>query len=147
MGLEERLLEDMKTGMKSGDKLAVETLRMLRSQIKNASIAKGEDLSEDDVIGVLSKEAKKRKESLALFKEGGRKDLVEKEQKELDLITSYLPEALSDDELLGIVQNAIDESGAEGLRDMGKVMGLVMPKVKGRADGKMVQELVKKKLS
>ena len=147
MGLEERLLEDMKTGMKSGDKLAVETLRMLRSQIKNASIAKGEDLSEDDVIGVLSKEAKKRKESLALFKEGGRKDLVEKEQKELDLITSYLPEALSDDELLGIVQNAIDESGAEGLRDMGKVMGLVMPKVKGRADGKMVQELVEKKLS
>ena len=147
MGLEERLLEDMKTGMKSGDKLAVETLRMLRSQIKNASIAKGEDLSEDDVIGVLSKEAKKRKESLELFKEGGREDLVEKEQTELDLISSYLPEALSDDELLGIVQKAIDESGAEGLRDMGKVMGLVMPKVKGRADGKMVQELVKKKLS
>lgn len=147
MKVEAKLLDDMKAAMKSGDKVAVETLRMIRSQIKNASIAKGKDLSEEDVIDVLSKEAKKRKESLELFKQGGREDLAEKEQQELNIITSYLPAALSEDEVLGIIDKAIAEVGAEGMQDMGKVMGKVMPEVKGRVDGKVVQELVKKKLS
>jgi len=146
MGLEERLLNDMKAAMKSGDKVALETLRMLRSHINNARIAKGEDLSEEDVLGVLSKEAKKRKEAIGLYREGGRDDLADKEQQEHDLIVTYLPEALSDQELLDIIQKAIEESGAESLRDMGKVMGVVMPQVKGRADGKQVQAFVKKKL-
>ena len=146
MGLQEKLLDDMKTAMKSGNKVALETLRMLRSQLKNASIAKGEDLSEEDVIGVLSKEAKKRKESLELFRQGGREDLAEKEEMEMQIIASYLPEALSEDELAKIVDKAVVETEAESLRDMGKVMGVVMPQVKGRADGKAVQEMVKKKL-
>ena len=147
MGVEAKLLDDMKAAMKSGDKVAVETLRMIRSQLKNASIAKGKDLSEENVIDVLSKEAKKRKESLELFKQGGREDLAEKEQQELNIITSYLPAALSEDEVSGIIDKAIVEVGAQGMQDMGKVMGKVMPEVKGRADGKVVQELVKKKLS
>ena len=146
MGLQEKLLDDMKTAMKSGNKVALETLRMLRSQLKNASIAKGEDLSEEDVIGVLSKEAKKRKESLELYRQGGREDLAEKEEIEMQIIASYLPEALSEDELAKIVDKAVVETEAESLRDMGKVMGVVMPQVKGRADGKVVQEIVKKKL-
>ena len=146
MGLQEKLLDDMKTAMKSGNKVALETLRMLRSQLKNASIAKGEDLSEEDVIGVLSKEAKKRKESLELYRQGGREDLAEKEEIEMQIIVSYLPEALSEDELAKIVDKAVVETEAESLRDMGKVMGVVMPQVKGRADGKAVQEMVKKKL-
>jgi uncharacterized protein YqeY len=120
---------------------------MIRSQLKNASIAQGKELSEEEVIDVLSKEAKKRKESLELFKQGGREDLAEKEQQELNIITSYLPAVLSEDEVLGIIDKAITEVGAEGMQDMGKVMGKVMPEVKGRADGKAVQELVKKKLS
>ena len=146
MGLQEKLLDDMKTAMKSGNKVALETLRMLRSQLKNASIAKGEDLSEDNVMSVLSKEAKKRKESLELYKQGGREDLAEKEEMEMQIIMSYLPEALSEDELEKIVDKAVVETEADSLRDMGKVMGLVMPQVKGRADGKVVQEMVKKKL-
>jgi len=146
MGLQEKLLDDMKTAMKSGNKIALETLRMLRSQLKNASIAKGEDLSEEDVVGVLSKEAKKRKESLELYRQGGREDLAEKEEMEMQIIVSYLPEALSEDELAKIVDKAVVETEAESLRDMGKVMGVVMPQVKGRADGKAVQEMVKKKL-
>ena len=147
MGVEAKLLDDMRAAMKSGNKVALETSRMIRSQLKNASIAKGKDLSEEDVIDVLSKEAKKRKESLELFKQGGREDLAEKEQHELNIITSYLPAALSEDEVLGIIDKAVAEVGAEGMQDMGKVMGKVMPEVKGRADGKVVQELVKKKLS
>lgn len=146
MGLQEKLLEDMKTVMKSGDRVALETIRMLRAQLKNGSIAKGEDLSDDEVIGVLSKEARKRKESLELFRQGGRDDLVDIEERELEIITSYLPEALSPEQLEEIVDKAMNETGAESPRDMGKVMGHVMPQIKGRADGKMVQELVKKKL-
>jgi len=147
MGLEEKLLQDMNSAMKSGDKVALETIRMVRAQPKNASIAKGEDLSEEDVIEVLSKEAKKKKESLELYKQGGREDLVEKEEKESSVIASYLPEALSQEELEEIVDKAVEETGARSLMEMGKVMGVVMPQVKGRAEGKGVQELVKKKLS
>jgi len=147
MGLEEKLLQDMNSAMKSGDKVALETIRMVRAQLKNASIAKGEDLSEEDVIEVLSKEAKKRKESLELYKQGGREDLVEKEEKELSVIASYLPEALSQEELEEIVDKAVEETGARSLMEMGKVMGVVMPQVKGRVGGKGVQELVEQKLS
>ncbi len=147
MGLEQKLVDDMKSAMKSGDKMVLGTIRMLRAQLKNASIAKGKDLSDEDVIDILSREAKKRKESLELYKKGGRADLVEKEEKELAIITSYLPEQLSQDEIEKIVDEIIAETGAESLRDMGKVMGAVMQKVKGRADGKIVQEIVKKKLS
>jgi uncharacterized protein YqeY len=146
MGLQEKLLDDMKLAMKSGDKLVLETVRMLRSQIKNVSISKGEDLTDDDVVGVLTKEAKKRKESLELYKQGERQDLADKEAAELKIIDSYLPEALSQEELEKIVSEAIAESGAESLKEMGKVMGAVMPKVKGRADGKAVQEMVRVKL-
>lgn len=147
MTLEEKLLDDMKAAMKSGDKLVLDTLRVLRAELKNASIAKGEELSEEEIVGVLSKEAKRRRESLESFEKGGRQDLVEKEKRELELITSYLPEPFSEEELDDIVQKAVGATGAESLRDMGKVMGVVMPQIKGRADGKLVQELVKKKLS
>lgn len=147
MGLQEQLLEDMKSAMKSGDQVKLDTLRMLRAQLKNATIALGEELSEQDVLSVLSKEAKKRKESIALYKEGGREDLAAKEENEHEIISSYLPEAMSEEAIAETIQNVIQETGAEGLRDMGKVMGQVMAKVKGRADGSQVQQLVKKMLS
>jgi len=147
MGLQEKLLEDMKSAMKSGDQIKLDTLRMLRSQLKNAAISSGKDLSEQDVMGVLSKEAKKRKEAVELYKEGGRDELAEKEEKEFEIIQSYLPEALSEDEIIKVIKKVIQETGAEGMRDMGKVMGQVMGQVKGRADGGEIQALVKKMLS
>jgi uncharacterized protein YqeY len=147
MNLQEKLLNDMKSALKSGDKETLGTIRMLRSQLQNASIKKGKELSDEDVIGVLSKEAKKRKESVEMYKKGEREDLVEKEAHELEIISSYLPEALSREELESIVEKAIEEARAESLREMGKVMGFIMPQVKGRADGKEVQEIVKNKLS
>jgi len=147
MGLQDRLLEDMKSAMKSGDQVKLDTIRMLRSQLKNANISSGEELSEQDVIGVLSKEAKKRKEAIELYKQGGREELAEKEEKEHEIIRSYLPEVLSDEAISKVIQKVIQETGAEGLRDMGKVMAQVMAQVKGRADGGQVQALVKKKLS
>lgn len=147
MNLQEKLLHDMKSALKSGDRETLETIRMLRSQLQNASIKKGKDLSDEDVVDVLSKEAKKRKESVEMYKKGEREDLVEKETHELEIISSYLPEALSPEELESIVEKAIEEANAESLRELGKVMGFVMPQVKGLADGKEVQEIVKNKLS
>lgn len=146
MGIQETLIHDMKSSMKSGDKVALETIRMLRAQIKNECLKKGEEISDDEIIKVLSKESKKRKEALDLFKKGGREDLVEKEAYELKIIDSYLPKQLSQEELEKIIDQAIKETNAESLRDMGQVMQIVMPQVTGRAEGKTVQELVKKKL-
>lgn len=147
MGLEETLSADLKNAMRSNDKVAVETLRVIRAAIQNARLAKQKDLTEADVLSVLNKEAKKRKESIDLYEKGGRSDLVEQESKELEIISAYLPEALSEETLIQIIDQAIDEAGAESVREMGKVMGLVMPKVKGKADGKHVQDLVREKLS
>lgn len=146
MALADQLLQDMKTAMKSGDKITLETIRMVRSQIKNVEVQKGETLTDEDIFQVLTKEAKRRKESIEMYKEGGRDDLAENESKELNVIQSYLPEALSEDELLAIIADAIEKTGARGMSDMGKVMGAVMPQTKGRADGKMIQNLVRQKL-
>ena len=139
MGVEEKLLEDMKTAMKSGDKVKLETIRMIRAQLKNASLGKEEPLPEADVTAIIDKEAKRHKESIELYKQGQRDDLAEKESQELAIIQSYLPAALSETEITQI--------NASGLQDMGKVMGVIMPQVKGRADGKLIQEQVRQKLS
>ena len=119
MGLQEKLLEDMKSAMKSGDQVKLDTVRMLRSQLKNANISSGKELSDQDVIGVLSKEAKKRKEAIELYKEGGREELAAKEEKEYEIIRSYLPEEMSEEALVEIIKKVIQETGAEGMRDMG----------------------------
>lgn len=145
--IEDQLMRDMKTALKSGDKLTLETIRMIRAQLKNAYLAKGKELKEEEVIHVLNKEAKRRKESLELYQQGGRDDLAEKESQELKIIHSYLPKGLKKSEVEEIINQVIKETGAESPRDMGRVMGEVMSKVKGRAEGKFVQELVKIKLS
>ena len=147
MTIQERLTQNMKTALKSNDKVQLETIRLLRSQLQNTSISKGKELSEEEVIEVIVKEVKKRKESIKMFEDGGRQDLVDKEKQELKILSSYLPKPLGEKELEEIISQAIKEVNAESMRDMGKVMALVMPKIKGRADGKLVQETVKKKLS
>jgi uncharacterized protein YqeY len=142
MSLIEKIDRETIEALKAGDKLRVSVLRGLKSDIKYRRIEKGEDLTDDDVIEVLSSAAKKRRDSIEQFSKGGRKDLVEKEQFELDTIKSYLPEALGEDRLREIITAAIAETGAESPRQIGDVMKVVMPQVKGKADGKLVNRLV-----
>lgn len=146
MKIIERLAEDMKSAMKSGDKVRLNTIRQLRAQLKDAHIAKMDELTEDDAIGVLTNAAKKRKEAIEMYEKGGRPELVEQEKAELAIIRDYLPAPLGADELQRIVDAAIAATGASGMTDLGKVMGKVMAQVKGRADGKLVQQMVRAKL-
>jgi len=143
MGLKERLVSDLKQSLKAGEKLRLSTIRLLMSEIKNAEIAKRGELTEDELLSVVSREAKRRRESIEEFKKGKREDLVEKESFELQVLQGYLPEQLSEGDLLRIVQKTIDEVGASAPGDLGKVMGKLMPRVRGRADGKHVNEVVR----
>ncbi len=148
MGLKDQLAADLKEAMKQGEALRRDTLRFLRAAVHNAEIAAGEEFQSDDqVIAVLAKEAKKSQESIEEFRKGGRDDLVEKETAQLAVIQSYLPQALSEDELRELVMETIAAVSAEGMRDLGKVMKELMPKVRGRADGKLANEIVRQALT
>lgn len=146
MTIAEQLNEDMKAAMKSQDKVRLSTIRQLRSQLKDAQIAKGAELTEDDVIAALTNAAKRRKEAIEMYEKGGRADLVEAENRELEIIQAYLPKQLSDEELAGIISQVIAETGASHPSDLGRVMGKIMAQVRGRADGKVVQQMVREKL-
>ena len=146
MGIEDRLQEDLKSSMKSGEKVKVETIRMLRSQIKNAAIAKSGALTEMEIVSVLAKEVKHRKEALELYQKGGREDLSTAEARGIEIIESYMPQAMSPEEIEGVVSEVLAQTGASGLKDMGKVMSAVMARLKGLADGNLVQTLVRRKL-
>ena len=147
MSVFEKLTSDMKDAMKAGEKERLSTIRLLRGQIKDAAIDKRDDLSEEEEIAILSNAAKKRRESIKIYSEAGRDDLAGKEQRELDVIQSYLPQQLSSKEIARIVDEAIDETGAQSMKDIGRLMGVIMPKVKGRADGKQINEMIRQKLS
>ena len=148
MNLKEKLNENMRKALREKDTLRLSTIRLLLAAIKNLEIAKGKDkeLKESDLIGALSSEAKKRKEAIEGYKRGKREDLVEKETRELEIIKEYLPEELSPGKLGKIIEETIEEADAKDLKDMGKVMGAVMEKVKGRADGKVVNQIVRESL-
>jgi len=146
MTLSERLNEDYKTAMKSGEKLRVETLRLLRAQLKQEQIDKMRELSPEDEMAALSNAAKKRREAIASYKQAGRDDLLQKEAAELAIISSYLPQQLSQEELAPIIDAAIKETGSAAASDLGKVMGKIMPQIKGRADGKLAQQMVRERL-
>jgi uncharacterized protein YqeY len=148
--LKDRLRSDLTTAMKSRDEIRSSTLRMLLTAITNAEVAGKEqvELSDDQVVGVLSTEAKKRREAATAFEDAGRAEMAEKERAELEVLVGYLPEQLGEDEVADIVRAAIEQTGAagEGMRAMGKVMGLVQPQVKGRADGAAVAAEVRRQL-
>lgn len=148
MRLKEKLNEDMRKALREKDTLRLSTIRLLLAAIQNLEIAKGKDkeLKGSDLIDVLNSEAKKRKESIEEYKKGKREDLVEKETKELEIIKEYLPEEISPKELGRIIEETIEEVGARDLKDMGKVMGAVMKKVKGGADGTVVNQMVRARL-
>ena len=147
MNLENKILQDLKEAMKSGDRFKVETLRGLIAQIKDEKIKlRPKEIEEKDVLTVLNRAVKRRKEAIELYKQGDRPELAEKEQKELEIIQQYLPEQLSRDEILKFIEQAIAEVQAASIKDMGKVMSAVMKKVQGKADGKEVQQLVRERL-
>lgn len=143
----DRISEDMKQAMKNKDKLKLSVIRMIRSAIKYTEIEKQTTLSDEQILDVLTREVKQRRDSLQEFEKAGRQDLVENVQAELEILKQYLPQQLSEQELRNIIQSVIEEIGAKGKSDMGKVMSAVMPKVKGRADGKLINQLVQEYLS
>lgn len=147
MGLEERLMEEMKEAMKSNDKSRLSTIRMLRSAIKNKEIEQRGKLDDEGIYKVIQAMVRKGEESIEQFKAGGRMDLVEKERREVEILNSFLPQPLSKEEILAIIDEVVAETKATSLKDMGKVMKSVMPRLGGRADGKVVNQLVKERLS
>ncbi|MEX0427919.1 GatB/YqeY domain-containing protein [Nocardioides sp. DS6] len=148
--LKDRLRADLTTAMKARDEVRSSTLRMILTAITNAEVAgkTAKELSDDDIIGVLSTEAKKRREAAAAFREGGRDEMAAKESAEAAVIADYLPAQLSEGEITELVTAAIAQVGAagEGMRAMGKVMGVVTPQTKGRADGAAVAAEVRRQL-
>ena len=142
MSVLERVQDDASAALKAGDRERASALRLIASELQKAAKE-----GSDDELAVLQRERKRRLEAADAYKEGGREDLASSEQGEAELIGAYLPEQLSDEELEAIVGDAVAESGASSPQEMGKVMSLVMPKVKGRAEGKRVSELVKGKLT
>jgi uncharacterized protein YqeY len=146
MSLKERIDADYKTAMKERDALRVSVLRLLRSAIHNAEIDRQRALTDDEILGVIQSEIRKRRESIEAFQQGGRADLAEREQAELAILETYLPQPFSRAELEALVRETIREVGALSVRDMGKVMAALMPKVRGRADGREVNELVRQLL-
>lgn len=142
-----QIQSDLKDAQLNKDEVKTSTLRLLLSEIKNKEISKGGVLSDEDVVAVIRQELKKRKEAAQAFRLGDREEAALKEEAEAAVLESYLPPAMSDEELSKIVKNTINELEASSLADIGKVMGAVMGKVKGQADGSKVSALVKEKLS
>lgn len=143
----EQLNQDMKKAMKTKERDRLTTIRMIKSAIQNEEISKGRELESDEEIAILSREKKQRLESYEEFEKAGRTDLLEKLDKEIEIVDKYLPEQLSDDEVRDIVNETIDEVGAESMQDMGEVMSNVMPKVQGKADGGQINTLVREILA
>ncbi|MCP3176554.1 MAG: GatB/YqeY domain-containing protein [Desulfuromonadales bacterium] len=147
MSLQEQLNTAMKDAMRAKDSLRLNTIRMIRTAIKNREIDERKELDDQGVITVLSTVVKQRRESAQVYRENGRPELAEKEEQELAVVMEFLPSQLSDDELKALIEEAVTEVGAASMKDMGKVMKVVAAKTTGRADGKVVSELVKARLS
>lgn len=142
MTLNDRMNEDMKAAMKAKEKFTLSVLRMLRSEIKNEEISKREKLNDDEIVQVLSRELKKRKDAAEEYRKFNREDTALDLEKEVQIILAYLPEQLTEEEITEIVKEAVENTGAQSKKDMGKVMGIIMPKLKGRADGRLVNQIV-----
>ena len=138
---------DITAAMRSGDALRRDTLRMAENAIYNAEKRDRREYSDDEVAGILAKEVKTRRESVDAFRKGGREDLAAKEEAEIAILAAYLPEQLSETEIAALIEEAIATTGAAGPRDMGKVMGWLAPKTKGRADGRLVSQAVNASLA
>ncbi len=146
MNLAERLNDDMKQAMKSGDKFRLQTIRLIRASIKNQEIELRRPLDDNETLTILSRELKQRRDSQLDFEKGGREDLVSNVRAEIEIISEYLPRQLTEEEIKAIVVQTMQETGASSKADLGKLMGALMPKVKGVADGKVVNAIVQQSL-
>lgn len=147
MTIQERIFNDLKTAMKNKDMAKLSVLRMIISSIKNKELEKKSSLVDEDVLAILSSEAKKRREAISGFEKAGRPELAQGEKNELEIIQSYLPEQMTEEEIRDIVKLAVEETGAQGMKEIGLVMKEIMPKVKGKADGNLVNSIVKEFLN
>jgi hypothetical protein len=147
MSVKEKLMEDMKKALKKGEKIRLSAIRLLLSQIKNVEIEKGKELSDDEIHQIILREAKKWEEAVLDYEKAGNSKMAERERSQVEVAKSYLPEQLSEKELERVIREVISEAGAQGPQDMGKVMSILMPKVRGRADGRVVSEKVRSILS
>jgi uncharacterized protein YqeY len=144
--IKDRIAEDMKAAMKSGDKNRLNAVRMLHAAVRKKEIDDRAELDDAGVIKVITSLVKQRQDSIEQFQAGGRQDLVDKETAELKLLQGYLPQQMSQDEVVKLVEQAIQEANAKTQKDMGAVMKVLMPKVAGKADGKLVNQLVRERL-
>jgi len=145
--MKQNLLNDLVAAMKSQDKETLSVLRMVKGAIQLEEINKKSELSDEDFIGVVSKQIKTRKESIAEFEKAGRTDLVEQTQKEIEILNKYMPEQLSEEEVLKVIDEAFNTVNPQTQSDMGKLMGFVTPKLKGKADMSFVSKTIKEKLA
>jgi uncharacterized protein len=139
--------QDLKEAMRNKDKVRLSAIRMLKSAIKKREIEKRGSLTDEEIMDVISREIKQRRDSISEYEKAGRQDLVDKEQAEVEVLMAYLPEQLTEEELRSLVRQVIEEVGASSKADMGKVMSAIMPKVKGRADGRVVNQIVQQLLA
>lgn len=136
--LKQKLQENLKQAMRNRDRLRSSVIRLIMAGIKNAEIAKREVLDDADILGIITKEVRQRKESILAFRQGSRQDLVDIEEAEMAILAEYLPEQMSREDIIAAVGKVIKEIGAQGLRDKGKVMARLMPQLKGKADGREI---------
>jgi uncharacterized protein YqeY len=147
MSLKAEIQEAVKTAMKSGDGITLSTLRLLLSAMHNEEIKVRKELTTEEIHRIISTLSKQRNEAIEMFRKGGREELAQKEEAELAVLKRYLPQPLTEDEIAVLIRSSIDEAGAKGIQDLGKLMKVLMPKVSGRSDGKRVNELAKALLS
>lgn len=147
MSLLQNIDGDLKTALKAGDKVTLSVLRMLKSSIKYQQIDRGRELSDEEVVSIITTLAKQRRESIEQFARGGRDDLAGQERAELSVLLSYMPEQLSHEQIEDLIASAIRDSSAKGEAELGKVMRILMPQIKGKADGKLVQNRVRELLN
>ena len=145
--MRERIMNDIKEAMKSQNKEKLAVLRMVKGAIQLEEISKKQELNDNDIIAVVSKQIKTRRESITEFVKGNRNDLVEKTKSEISILEEYMPEQLSEEEIIKTIDEVINEVNPQAPSDMGKVMGIVTPKLKGRADMSLVSKMVKEKIS
>lgn len=147
MTLKERLMEDMKVSMRNKETLRKSVITMIRASVKQKEVDDRVDVNDDDVIELIAKQLKQRKDALVEFEKAERDDLIAQTKAEIEILASYLPQQLTDEELEAVVRDAVAEVNAQSVKDMGKIMGKVMAVAKGRVDGKRINEMVKKVLN
>ena len=145
--IKEQIETDLVEAMKAHNDEVVSVLRMVKSAIQNSEIQKKQDLKKEDILAVIQNQVKQRQDSIDMYEKGNRPELAEKEKSEIEILKEYLPEQMDEEEIRAIIQKAVSDTGAASIQDMGKVMGQIMPQVRGKADGGLVSKIVKEELS